>query len=140
MKKILSILLITLLPAQGKAQAAGNTYIDRDQVALAVTILLVAFVLIFLLELIKRYLDHRLKEKVLESGASEQLAALLLQRDGQDLLRACIKWLAVFLGLACGFAIIAIGGLSVSAGLAVIAFCLSGSFLSYYIFLKRPVR
>ena len=137
MKKTILISLITLFPAVASAQTAKSTYVDRDQVALGVTVLLVALILVFLLEITKRYFRHRLKERVLESGASEELAALLLQPDRKESLRACIKWLAIFLGLALGFAIIAFVNPAAWAALAVLSLCLSGSFLAYYLFLKR---
>lgn len=140
MKTTLPIFSLILLPAWANAQASTSTYIDRDQIALGVTVLLVAFILTFLLELAKRYLDYRLKEKVVESGATQELAALLLQRDPQELLRTCIKWLAIFLGLCCGFGIVAIIRLPVWGSMAVISFCLAGSFMGYYLFLKSSVK
>lgn len=140
MKKILSILPFALFPRLTSAQTFERAHIDRDQIALGVTVLLVVFVLAFLLELFKRYLDYRLREKVLESGVTRELAALLLQQDQQELLRTSIKWLAIFLGLASGFAIVAVIQLPVWGALAVIALCLAGSFLAYYFFLKRSVH
>lgn len=140
MKKILSILPFALFPRLTIGQTFERTYIDRDQIALGVTVLLVAFIMAFLLELLKRYLDYRLKEKVLESGVTQELAALLLQRDPQEVLRASIKWLAIFLGLACGFGIVSVIQMPVWGALAVIALCLAGSFLAYYFFLKRSVH
>ncbi|HWV29065.1 MAG TPA: hypothetical protein VN038_05410 [Dyadobacter sp.] len=134
MKKILSIIS---LAAPASAQAMGNTYIDRDQVALGVTVLLVALVLAFLLELTKRYFQYRLKEKILESGVSEEFAALLLQQDRRQTLQTCIKWLAIFLGMALGFTIIALVDLAPWAALAMLSLCLSGSFVGYYFFLKK---
>lgn len=108
MKKSISTLFIALLPTLTSAQTAESTYIDHDQIALGATVLLVAFILVFLLELTNRYFQYRLKEKVLESGVTEQLAALLLKPDPRENLRACIKWIAIFLGLPLGFAIIAL--------------------------------
>ncbi|OJV22561.1 MAG: hypothetical protein BGO21_05230 [Dyadobacter sp. 50-39] len=137
MKKKISILLTTIFPALAKVETIKSTYIDRDQVALGVTILLVAFILLFLLELTSRYFQYKLKEKVLESGVTDQLATLLLQPDRKQSLRSCIKWLVIFLGLALGFCIIAWTDPSVWAGLAALSLCLSGSLLAYYIFLKR---
>lgn len=137
MKKIISTIPAAFLPALASAQTTKSTYIDRDQIALGVTVLLVAFLLVFLLELTKRYFQHRLKEKVLESGVSQELAAVLLQSDRPDILRTCIKWLAIFLGLACGFAIIAFLDIKTWAAFAVLSLCLSGSFLGYYFFLKK---
>lgn len=137
MKKILSIISLAFLHAPTSAQATTSTYIDRDQVALGVTVLLVALVLAFLLELTKRYFQYRLKEKVLESGVSEEFAALLLQQDRRQSLQTCVKWLAVFLGMALGFTIIALAGLAPWAALAMLSLCLSGSFAGYYLFLKK---
>nr|WP_295926373.1 hypothetical protein [uncultured Dyadobacter sp.] len=140
MKNILSILPFILFSRLTSAQAFERTYIDRDQIALGVAVLLVVIILAFLLELLKRYLDYRLKEKVLESGVTQELAALLLQRDPREHLRASIKWLAIFLGLACGFAIVAVTRLPVWGALAVIALCLAGSFLAYYFFIKKSLH
>lgn len=137
MKKRISITFIALSPALASAQTVQSTYVDRDQVALGVTVLLVAFILVFLLELTRRYFRYRLKERILESGATEELATLLLQPDRRENLRGCIKWLAIFLGLTLGFAVISFLNPAVWAALAVLSLCLSGSFLAYYLFLKR---
>ncbi|GGH32536.1 hypothetical protein ACN9ML_10850 [Dyadobacter endophyticus] len=137
MKKRILTLFIALLPALASAQTSKSTYIDRDQIALGVTVLLIAFILVFLLELTNRYFQYRLREKVLESGVTEQLAALLLKSDRRENLQACIKWLAIFLGLALGFTIIALTNPPVWAALAALSLCLSVSFMGYYIFLKR---
>lgn len=137
MKKRISITFIALSPALASAQTVQNTYVDRDQVALGVTVLLVAFILVFLLELTRRYFRYRLKERILESGATEELATLLLKPDRNQNLRDCIKWLAIFLGLTLAFAIISFLNPAVWAALAVLSLCLSGSFLAYYLFLKR---
>ncbi|MGG7664343.1 hypothetical protein [Dyadobacter sp. BHUBP1] len=137
MKKILSIISLASLAAPASAQTMANTYIDRDQVALGITVLLVALVLAFLLELTKRYFQYRLKEKVLESGVSEEFATLLLQQDRRQGVQTCIKWLAIFLGMTVGFTIIALAGLAPWAALAVLSLCLSGSFAGYYLFLKK---
>lgn len=137
MKKTILILPILFLSGQVDAQTAMNHYIDRDQIALAVTVLLVAFLLAFLLELIKRYLDYRLKEKILEWGITHEVATLLLQSGQPDLKRTCIKWFLIFLGLSCGFAIVAVLGLTMWTALAAITLCLAGSFLAYFFFLTR---
>lgn len=137
MKKILSIISLAFLTAPASAQAMADTYIDRDQIALGVTVLLVALILAFLLELTRRYFQYRVKEKILESGVSEELAALLLQPDRRQNLQTCVKWLAIFLGMALGFTIVALTNLAPWAALAVLSLCLSGSFASYYLFLKK---
>lgn len=114
-----------------------NAYIDRDQVALGVTVLLVVLILAFLLELARRYFQYRLREKVLESGVSEELAALLLQPDRRQNFQTCVKWLAIFVGIAVGSTIIALTDLVPWAALAVLSLSLSGSFAGYYFFLKK---
>ncbi|MBO9611185.1 MAG: hypothetical protein J7619_00750 [Dyadobacter sp.] len=137
MKKILSIISLAAVPASANAQTTPNTYVDRDQVALGVTVLLVALLLAFLLELTRRYFQYRLKEKVLESGVSEEFAALLLQSDSRQNLQTCVKWFVLFLGMAVGFTIIAFTNLTPWGALAVLSLCLSGSFAGYYFFLKK---
>ncbi|PSL33887.1 hypothetical protein [Dyadobacter jiangsuensis] len=137
MKKILSIISLAFLTAPASAQAMADTYIDRDQVALGVTVLLVALILAFLLELTRRYFQYRVKEKILESGVSEELAALLLQPDRRHNLQTCVKWLAIFLGMALGFTIVSLTNPAPWAALAVLSLCLSGSFAGYYLFLKK---
>jgi|GEM_PF-3023315 len=137
MKKIFSVIPLASLLTSASAQAMTNTYIDRDQVALGVTVLLVVLILAFLLELARRYFQYRLREKVLESGVSEELATLLLQPDRRQNLQTCVKWLAIFVGIAVGSTIIALTDLVPWAALAVLSLSLSGSFAGYYFFLKK---
>lgn len=137
MKKIIAALLFALLPGLVHAQIARETYIDRDLVALLASVFFAGLAVVFLLELVKRYLNHRLKEKILESGADDQLAQLLLHSEQADHRRGAVKWIFVFAGLFCGFTVMAVATLSIWPALAAMALCLTGSFLGYYYFLKR---
>lgn len=131
------IILITLLCPAAFAQVGRDTYIDRDLVALQASAVFVGLILVFLIEVLRRYLDYRLKEKILESGVTEELASLLLNSGRTDQKRSAMRWLLLFLGLALGFIIITFFALSLTPALAVLALGLTGSFAAYYSFLKR---
>ena len=112
--------------------ANNNTAIEALQHVFPI-ILLVTLVI-----LVTRYiLDYRLRNKIIDRGISEQLASSLLEKSATDKKEDSIKWAFLLLGLS--------GGLIVTYytmpldihSLAIIAFSIGVSFLSYYFFLKH---
>tara|TARA_R110000868_G_scaffold200816_1_gene448401 strand:- start:205 stop:675 length:471 start_codon:yes stop_codon:yes gene_type:complete len=96
----------------------------------------IALVVTLVIQVTRYTLDYRLKNKIIDRGISEQLASSLLEKSATDKKEESIKWAFLLLGLS--------GGLLVTYStmpldihsLAIIAFSIGISFLSYYFFLK----
>ena len=136
MKKIISILAVTTLPFSLYAQNIGTT-IDKEIFNVCATIFVVALFMIFFLTIIKRILDHRLKNKIVEKGVSENVTASILQTNPKEDRNINIKWFAILTGIGLGLTII---NYTLPLGihsLAIIAFSIAASFLGYFLFLKQ---
>jgi hypothetical protein len=139
MKKIISILAVTTLPFSLYAQNIGTT-IDKEIFNVCATIFVVALFMIFILTIIKRMLDHRLKNKIVEKGVSENVTASILQTNPKEDRNINIKWFAILTGIGMGLTII---NYTLPLGihsLAIIAFSIAASFLGYFLFLKQDEK
>lgn len=130
MRNVFPVLIGLVISWPAYAQAT-TTYIDRDLVAIGVTILAGGFGLLFLLEVVKRLFDYQLKRKALELGLPEVPA-----RDGQES-RSILKWVAIWTGLGSGLTIVQFTLPLGIHSLAIMCFCLAASFLGYYLYLKQ---
>jgi hypothetical protein len=90
----------------------------------------------FFLMAVKRFMDHRLKSKIIDKGISEQLAATVLQNNREDKKQESIKWFFLLVGIGTGLSIVynqlPLGIHSV----AIMAFSIAASFLGYYFYLR----
>lgn len=122
-------------------EAAFDPFRNREFMTDAIRILSILFgiylITSFILTLFKTFLDHRLKKRMLDKGASENLVVQFLQPEKKDSRNAAIKWAIIAAGV--GF------GLSLSLlflpfgihSVMIMSFTVSLSFLCYYYFIKR---
>lgn len=97
----------------------------------------ITLVVILIIQVTRYVLDYKLKNKIIDRDISEQLANSILEKSVSDKKDDSIKWAFLLLGLS--------GGLTVTYytmplhihSLAIIAFCIGISSLSYYFFLKH---
>jgi hypothetical protein len=100
----------------------------------------IALVVVLVIQVSRYILDHKLKNKIIDRSISEQLAASILEKSASDKKDDSIKWAFLLLGLS--------GGLTVTYytmplhihSLAIIAFSIGISSLSYYFFLKNSKK
>jgi hypothetical protein len=74
--------------------------IDPDVYRVSVMILLIIIGISFILTVIRTFLDHKLKNKMLDKGISETLVASFLQKDSDNAKHTSMKW--VFILIASG--------------------------------------
>ena len=135
MRKIMSTL--TILAAPLTVQAQPITYLDRDLFAICVTIMAGGFVLLFLLEITKRFFEYRLKNKILELGVPEDLATTVLKGKSNKDSMVSIKWFFIFTVVGIGLTIITYTRPLGIHSLAIMAFSLAAGFLGFFFFIKR---
>ncbi|QHV95373.1 hypothetical protein [Spirosoma endbachense] len=133
MKQLIRVLTALATPLTVQAQTT-TPYIDRDLFAVCVTIVGGGFVLLFILEVIKRLFDFLLKRKALELGLQQA------PTTSQPNYTSPIKWFAIWIGLGIGLTIIYYTFPLGIHSLAIMSFCLAASFLSYFIFLKQSAN
>jgi hypothetical protein len=110
--------------------------IDKDiqvMIGMLIGISLISFII---LSIIKYWMEYRLKNKLIDNGLSENVINSILQ-DGTNRNRnSNIKWFAILAGVGIALTII---NYTLPLGIhsiAIMAFCVSVSFLGYFFFLK----
>lgn len=137
MKKI--IIFSTLIFAVQGARAQGSYY-DPELMRICASIIAVILFMIFILAILKRYLDHRLKNKIVDKGLAENIAASILQTNPQENRNSNIKWFSLLAGIGAGLTIVNYTQPLGIHSLAIMAFCISASFLGYYFFIKQAEK
>ena len=91
----------------------------------------------FFLNLIRSFLDSKLKNRLVEKGATEDLVSQLLQPLKTESRLEPLKWFSILSGIGLGLSLIdAFQPLGIHS-LAIMAFSLAAGFLAYYFFTKK---
>lgn len=140
MKKIISIAAVIATPFVVNAQNTNTPIIDKEIFNICATIFAVGLFMIFILVILKRIMDYRLKNKIVEKGIPENVASSILQTNPKEDSNINIKWFAILTGLGAALTIIYYTLPLGIHSLAIMAFCIAASFLSYFFFLKKSER
>jgi hypothetical protein len=135
MKKILSFLIFIAVPFALNAQSNLNE-MNPEIFRTCSAIFVFALILLFILTVLKRIVDFRLKNKIVDKGIPESIIASILQTNPKEDRNTNIKWFSILAGL--GTALIIINAtlpLGIHS-LAIMSFCIAASFLGYYFFIK----
>lgn len=139
MKKPIIILFASLCPVFAYAQ--DNFGLNGGEVFRVVaSIFTVGLFMWFILAIIKRAMDNKLKNKIVDKGVPDSVVASVLKTNPKEDLNVNVKWFAILAGL--GVALTAIHytmPLGIHS-LAIMAFCIAGSFLGYFFFLKQSEK
>lgn len=140
MKKIISIAVAITTPFAVNAQASNSPEINQEIFNICATIFVVGLFMVFILTILKRIVDFRLKNKIVEKGIPENIVSSILQTNPKEDRNINIKWFAILAGLGTGLTII---NYTIPLGihsLAIMAFSISLSFLGYYFFVKQTQK
>jgi hypothetical protein len=110
---------------------------EIDSALSLVPIFAIALVVILVIQVTRYILDHKLKNKIIDRGISEQLANSILEKSESDKKEDSIKWAFLLLGVS--------GGLTAAYytkpldvhSIAIITFSIGLSYLAYYFYLRR---
>lgn len=136
MKKITGFLLAIALPTVLLAQDSDGIIRGNDMIVF--NIISMIFVLwlcmLFILNIMKRIMEFRIKNKVVDKGIPEHLADKLLQPAQEENGNTSIKWFFMLAGLGVAFSIINYTQPVGIHSIATLAFCMAASFLGFYLF------
>lgn len=141
MKKIFiaTVALITGFAAQ--AQEYYDPWNDRgfiSEMSRTFAILSVfALIAWFLITLFRMIMEYRLKNKMIDRGISDQLAAQMLKKNIASSRNAALKWFLMLVSTGAGFVLMGIFRPFGVHSIAIICFSVASGFLSYYILSKR---
>jgi hypothetical protein len=142
MKKILSTIIISALSSLAVAQGTNTPHdmgINEDVFKISATIFVVILVMIFILSVVKRMLDYRIKNRIVEKGVSGDLASSILRSDTGDG-DVNIKWFSILTGIGIGLMIV---NYTLPLGIhsiAIMTFTIAVSFLGYHQYVKRSKK
>jgi Zn-dependent protease with chaperone function len=140
MKKIFILTLLVIAAFSSQAQSRSNTFTDNrtfeEFVRNMVILLMIYMVTSFILNMIKLFLNDRLKRKMVETGTSEAIVAQLLDSK-KSYTETSLKWFFALAAIAIGLGIIGCYQMTDIYALAIIAFCLAFGFLAHYFMSRR---
>ncbi len=142
MKKILAIIPASLLGYIANAQDNGQpVYLmryDSEMFQIAATIFVVGMFMYFIINIMKRIFEHRLKNKIVDKGISENIAQSILEtKTTEDNKYANVKWFSILAGIGIGLTGVNYTQPLGFHSLAIMAFSISLSFLGYYLFIRN---
>jgi hypothetical protein len=95
----------------------------------------------FIITVMNRIFEHRLKNKIVEKGISETAAQSLLEnQSARENKNANIKWFSILAGIGIGLTGVNYTQPLGFHSLAIMAFSISLSFLGYYFFTKNTEK
>ena len=143
LKKIITTGTVFSVPfvssAQNNDSAQGMT-LNEDVFNICATIFLVIVVMIFILSVLKRMLEYRLKNKIADKGISESIASSILQPNTREDGAINVKWFSILAGMGVGLTII---NYTLPLGIhsmAIMSFSIALSFLGYHYYLRRSEK
>lgn len=135
MKKI----VITVFAVLGifVANAQENNGMDGDVFRTFSIIAVLLTFMFFILAVMKKIFEYRLKNKIVEKGINENIASSILQTSPKEGIHINIKWFAILAGIGAGLMIVNYTQPLGIHSLAIMAFSISLSFLGYYFFIRQ---
>jgi len=136
MKKIITIATVCSVSFTANAQNSGFEY-NEEMLQVAAAIFVVGMFMYFIIDIIKRIFEHRLKNKIVDKGISENIAqSILATQKPEDNRYANVKWFAILAGIGLGLTGVNYTQPLGFHSLAIMAFSISLSFLGYYLFTR----
>jgi len=145
MKKILAIIPASLVGYIANAQDNGDpVYLmryDSEMVQIVAAIFVVGMFMYFIINIMKKIFEHRLKNKIVDKGISENIAHSILEtKTAEDNKYANVKWFAILAGIGMGLTGVNYTQPLGFHSLAIMAFSISLSFLGYYLFIRNAEK
>jgi len=145
MKKILAIIPAGLVGyvanAQGYDQPVYLMKYDSEMFQVAAAIFVVGMFMYFIINIMKKIFEHRLKNKIVDKGISENIAHSILEtKTTEDNKYANVKWFSILAGIGIGLTGVNYTQPLGFHSLAIMAFSISLSFLGYYLFIRNTEK
>ena len=135
MKKIIATVIAIHGIAAANAQEGGE--INQGVFNTCSIIFVMLSIMIFILAIMKKMIDYRLKNKIVDKGISESIASSILETTPHEGINTNIKWFAILAGIGAGLMLVNYTQPLGFHSLAIMAFSISLSFLGYYFFIRK---
>ena len=138
MKKIITIIAAGLVSFSVNAQDGTDMEFRPEVFRVLASIFVVGMFMYFIINIMKRIFEHRLKNKIVDKGISENIAQSILATQSPDENKySNVKWFAILAGIGLGLTGVNYTQPLGFHSLAIMAFCISLSFLGYYLFTRN---
>ncbi len=141
MKKILVFVLCSTGTVAANAQSDYEIFNDggfaRDLTHILAMIAVIFMLTAFILSMIKLFLEHRIKNRVIDKGVDENVVSQLLQPDRKSVGDVAMKWFVIFTGIGVGLTLINVFRPFGIHSLAIMSFSVAAGFLGYYFYTRR---
>ncbi len=143
MKKtiLFAAILLTTLVTQAQETEPYDPFRDKGfldtMFKVSSVVVIIYLVSTFLLNMVKQFLDYKLKRKMLDKDATETIVRQLLDTKRKDSRLTAIKWAVITGGLGLGFTAIQFFPPFGIHSVMIMCFCVSLSFLCYSYFVGR---
>lgn len=134
MKKTIIIFFAVLMANSIYAQGVSN-YDVMETVRIVSSFAVLIALMIFILSILKRVFEHRLKNKIVDKGVNESITSSILQSRDEGK-HVNIKWFALLAAAGAGLLIVNYTQPLGIHSLAIMALSISAGFLSYFIYLR----
>lgn len=111
--------------------------IDKEIFNICAAIFVTGLFMYFIVTLIRLFLNHRIRTRLMENAVPESLLTHLWKQESGDSKSSAAKWAIVFAALGLASALI---NFTLPLGLhslGILFFCLAGSFAVYYFLLGK---
>ena len=140
MKKIITIATVCSVSFTANAHESDVVY-NEEILQVAAAIFVVGMFMYFIIDIIRRIFEHRLKNKIVDKGISENIAqSILATQKPEDNRYANVKWFAILAGIGLGLTGVNYTQPIGFHSLAIMAFSISFSFLGYYFFTRSKEK
>jgi len=137
MKKVITIIAAGLVSFTVNAQGDFDMEFRPEVFRSVVAIFVVGMFMYFIINIMKRIFEHRLKNKIVDKGISENIAqSILATQSSEENKYSNVKWFAILAGIGLGFTGVNYTQPLGFHSLAIMAFSISLSFLGYYLFTR----
>jgi hypothetical protein len=139
MKKIIAIATVCSASFTAHAHDGGFEY-NEELFQIAAAIFVVGMFMYFIINIMKQIFEHRLKNKIVDKGISENIAQSILETKTGASKYANIKYFAILAGIGIGLTGVNYTQPLGFHSLAIMAFSISLSFLGYYLFIRNAEK
>jgi drug/metabolite transporter (DMT)-like permease len=137
MKKVITIIAAGLVSFTVNAQGDFDMEFRPEVFRSVFAIFVVGMFMYFIINIMKRIFEHRLKNKIVDKGISENIAqSILATQSSEENKYSNVKWFAILAGIGLGLTGVNYTQPLGFHSLAIMAFSISLSFLGYYLFTR----
>ncbi|CAM1362316.1 hypothetical protein [Tenacibaculum xiamenense] len=111
-------------------------YIDPDVYKIAIIIFLIIIFMMFILSILRKILDHKLKSKIIDKGIPQETISEILQTSNKTEGHNNIKWFLILMGIGIGLFVVKQFPLGLHS-IGIMAVFIALSFLAFAQYLKR---